>query len=203
LDELAAEVARIAGTGRVYDVLLKWDTNRSGSIDAREMASVFKSLGLKASKADVKATMRSLDKDGDGTVSMRELHRAVTLKLSDSERAVGVHTRRKSVVLTEYPSGALPSMAVSPDHWHAVSPVSTKHQQGLAQSGPALSPELAKEVAPGTAFEEAAAQLRNRASKGSYRVEAAEVSILIEQFEPSCTETRTPRSPSALAFEWV
>ncbi len=97
LDELAVEVGRAIGsTGRVYDLLLKWDKDHSGSLSAREINAAFKSLGLKISPADLKATVRMLDQDGTGHVEMRELYKAVTVRLSDDERSSG-SSRRQSV----------------------------------------------------------------------------------------------------------
>jgi len=103
LDLLAAEVARLASAGgRVYDILLKWDANHSGSLDAREFGAIFKSLNIKASSAEVKATMALIDKDGSGSVSMQELYKAVTKRLSDSERAQGVSERKKVDAIDAY-----------------------------------------------------------------------------------------------------
>jgi hypothetical protein len=94
LDNLAAEVAMAIGcSGRVYDVLLKWDNDHNGSLSAHEMNAAFQSLGFNLSSADLKATVRLLDKDGNGHVDMQELYKAVKARLSDSERASGCSNR--------------------------------------------------------------------------------------------------------------
>ncbi|KAM0947848.1 putative EF-hand domain-containing protein [Dioscorea sansibarensis] len=59
-----------------------FDTDRSGSISAEELATVLRSLGEGASVAQCRRMIDSVDRDGDGMVSFEEFRIMMTSRLS-------------------------------------------------------------------------------------------------------------------------
>ena len=59
-----------------------FDIDRSGSIDAKELGYVFRSLGINATKKEVYAMLRRVDVDDSGTISFGEFVTLMTQQLN-------------------------------------------------------------------------------------------------------------------------
>jgi Ca2+-binding EF-hand superfamily protein/predicted esterase len=58
---------------RLVDIFLKWDEDKSGSIDKVEFYRAVKSLGFPVSQADTDIVFKTLDEDGSGNLEYKEL----------------------------------------------------------------------------------------------------------------------------------
>ncbi|RNA20015.1 Calmodulin [Brachionus plicatilis] len=54
-----------------------FDRDKSGSISVKEMERVFKSLGIQASREEIRLVVKEMDIDGDGEISFEEFVRVM------------------------------------------------------------------------------------------------------------------------------
>merc|ERR1712216_163985 len=62
-----------------------FDIDGSGTIDAKELGTAMRALGMEASKDEVRKMIEDIDKDGSGTIDLEEFTAMMTARTSDSE----------------------------------------------------------------------------------------------------------------------
>ena len=68
-------MADVTEARKVFD---RYDANKSGSIDAKELGKVLSALGLSMSTAEVAQALKELDTDASGQLSWDEFESFVT-----------------------------------------------------------------------------------------------------------------------------
>ena len=83
---------------RVMDLFRAWDANGDGLIGAKELEKALGVLGVVAPPKVVRALLKTLDKDGDGTLQYRELNSALRPpRDADGENAEGAGAKRPPI----------------------------------------------------------------------------------------------------------
>ncbi len=90
-EQLRAAIA--ADAERVREAFLTWDSDGDGGMNKSEFRHAVQVLGLRAAPEEVDALFNDIDTNSDGTLSFRELHRAIA-KRKAKEKA---ERRRKRV----------------------------------------------------------------------------------------------------------
>ena len=62
-----------------------FDTDGSGSIDAKELKAAMRALGFQVKKADVRKMIADIDKDDSGTIDFQEFVDMMTGKMSERD----------------------------------------------------------------------------------------------------------------------
>eukprot|EP01006_Ploeotia_vitrea_P009654 TRINITY_DN23455_c0_g1_i1.p2 TRINITY_DN23455_c0_g1~~TRINITY_DN23455_c0_g1_i1.p2 ORF type:complete len:208 (-),score=94.54 TRINITY_DN23455_c0_g1_i1:64-633(-) len=77
-------------TEEIREAFNLFDTDHSGSIDAREMKAAMRALGLQTSKEQLTAMLASIDKDASGEIEFDEFLQLMTGKMGerDSEEEI-------------------------------------------------------------------------------------------------------------------
>ncbi len=106
-----------------------FDTDGSGSIDAKELKVAMRALGFEPKKEEIKKMIADIDTDGSGTIDFNEFLEMMTAKMSERDpmeeiikafrlfdddetgrlQAVlsDLHTRARIFIFSNYPSTAL------------------------------------------------------------------------------------------------
>merc|ERR1712118_505974 len=62
-----------------------FDTDGSGSIDAKELKVAMRALGLDAKKDEIRRMINDIDKDGSGTIDFNEFLNMMTARMGDRD----------------------------------------------------------------------------------------------------------------------
>merc|ERR1712167_28149 len=62
-----------------------FDTDGSGTIDARELKVAMRALGFQVKKAEVRKMISDIDKDDSGTIDFEEFLQMMTAKMSEKD----------------------------------------------------------------------------------------------------------------------
>merc|ERR1740115_608732 len=62
-----------------------FDTDGSGTIDAKELKVAMRALGLETKKEEIKKMISDIDKDGSGTIDFTEFLEMMTSKMSEKD----------------------------------------------------------------------------------------------------------------------
>merc|ERR1712078_322143 len=62
-----------------------FDTDGSGTIDAKELKVAMRALGFEPKKEEIKKMIADIDKDGSGTIDFDEFLQMMTAKMSEKD----------------------------------------------------------------------------------------------------------------------
>merc|ERR1712182_51385 len=62
-----------------------FDTDGSGTIDAKELKVAMRALGLDAKKDEIRRMINDIDKDGSGTIDFNEFLNMMTARMGDRD----------------------------------------------------------------------------------------------------------------------
>ncbi|CAH3167554.1 unnamed protein product [Pocillopora meandrina] len=62
-----------------------FDTDGSGTIDAKELKVAMRALGFEPKKEEIKKMISDIDKDGSGTIDFNEFLQMMTAKMSEKD----------------------------------------------------------------------------------------------------------------------
>merc|ERR1712227_347565 len=94
-----------------------FDTDGSGTIDAKELKVAMRALGLDAKKDEIRRMINDIDKDGSGTIDFNEFLNMMTARMGDRDS-------REEIVKVFRPSTTM-RLARSPSRTSSVLPKSS------------------------------------------------------------------------------
>ena len=69
----------------IREALDLFDTDGSGTIDAKELKVALRALGLDAKKDEIRRMINDIDKDGSGTIDFNEFLNMMTARMGDRD----------------------------------------------------------------------------------------------------------------------
>ena len=85
---MSLEAAKLFST--LKHVIVGLDEDASGTIDVEEFGHAYKKLNAGASDADVATVFKTIDVNGDGSISLEELALYYGMRVTDGQVADGV-----------------------------------------------------------------------------------------------------------------
>merc|ERR1739847_13832 len=71
--------------GEIREAFDLFDTDGSGTIDAKELKVAMRALGFEPKKEEIKKMISDIDKDGSGTIDFSEFLEMMTAKMSEKD----------------------------------------------------------------------------------------------------------------------
>merc|ERR1712070_1059193 len=62
-----------------------FDIDGSGTIDAKELGTAMRALGMDAKKEEIRKMIEDIDKDGSGTIDLDEFQTMMTARIGDAQ----------------------------------------------------------------------------------------------------------------------
>merc|ERR1711998_428341 len=78
----ALKPEQLAEIGEAFQL---FDIDGSGTIDAKELGTAMRALGMEASKEETRKMIEDIDKDGSGTIDFEEFLAMMTARVGDSQ----------------------------------------------------------------------------------------------------------------------
>ena len=76
-----------------------FDTDGSGTIDAKELRVAMRALGFEPKKEEIKKMISDIDKDDSGTIDFNEFLEMMTAKMSEKDSREEIRKVKKFIIL--------------------------------------------------------------------------------------------------------
>ena len=140
---------------KAMDLFKSWDEDKNGKVDKKEFRKAFAALGYSAPKPEIDAVFDSLDADGGGTITYKELRKTLKLGRSEQVKAKKSLVRRQSSSAGKERGGAALAVEKKQDARYRVSLGIVVATWEGAREASASQPYVTLELTPEAPSEEA------------------------------------------------